>query len=455
MRLCSKNHRRPKTAASACNNNNNGSLFLALAVGKGFVVLTHALLLIVLSGELPCATPFSMGRSRIGTSGSYSNDDNFPTAVTENSASLLRVHRHPPNGSSSSTDPLSRLEASINNNNARVGTTEDEISSSSRDNDIDELLSTRATNPASKTENDGDELSSSPSSPLSDSFSSFSSRETPILAELLLLDDNKPDTPNGGSSLFPPIESFPAKTTTTTTISNIASSPWWRSERSSEILVAGLAVGAFSNILGDLLANYEWVQTLRYFWPLSLGLYYGLLWNHASTHDSNPLDAEEQRKAFYEEFGPDAANSGIYSNTNTNTNIAVVCGGVGGRPAPGVDDGPNLLTHAGLAPDCAVLLLAMSMGENYFSGSSNMSSNNIDDNDDESKNSDQKEVTNAPLMSSSTRATNSSSSNSTTIIGSMPLLLKIALWAELYTLGGSSVDEVFTAVQTALSSVAS
>mmetsp|Transcript_22519 Transcript_22519/g.47260 ORF Transcript_22519/g.47260 Transcript_22519/m.47260 type:complete len:98 (-) Transcript_22519:484-777(-) len=97
----------------------------------------------------------------------------------------------------------------------------------------------------------------------------------------------------------------------------------------------------------------------------------------------------------------------------------------------------------------------MSMGENYFSGSSNMSSNNIDDNDDESKNSDQKEVTNAPLMSSSTRATNSSSSNSTTIIGSMPLLLKIALWAELYTLGGSSVDEVFTAVQTALSSVAS
>lgn len=219
------------------------------------------------------------------------------------------------------------------------------------------------------------------------------------------------------------------------------------------------------------------MQTLRYFWPLSLGLYYGLLWNHASTHDSNPLDAEEQRKAFYEEFGPDAANSGIYSNTNTNTNIAVstvistpnpllqlgyvfggfglFVGGLADALLPVWMTGPNLLTHAGLAPDCAVLLLAMSMGENYFSGSSNMSSNNIDDNDDESKNSDQKEVTNAPLMSSSTRATNSSSSNSTTIIGSMPLLLKIALWAELYTLGGSSVDEVFTAVQTALSSVAS
>eukprot|EP00536_Pseudo-nitzschia_multiseries_P011999 jgi/Psemu1/326646/estExt_fgenesh1_pg.C_4370003 len=159
--------------------------------------------------------------------------------------------------------------------------------------------------------------------------------------------------------------------------------------RAEELVVTGLAATALAGILGDALANYEWIQTLRYFWPISLGAYYGLLWNHRLSADT---------EAFYDEFGTDAA-APVGNDKDDDRNVwlqlgyvfggfGLLVGGLADALLPVWMTGPNLVTHAGLAPDCAVMLLALS----------------------------------------------------------------VALWAELWKLGESSVDEVLSVFQTMVSS---
>jgi len=228
-------------------------------------------------------------------------------------------------------------------------------------------------------------------------FSSFSATETPLLADLLA----DPPEKNGE----PPMA--------------------WH-EQSSELVVSGLAVIALSGILGNLLSDYEWIQTLRYFWPLSLGVYYGMLWNHYNESD------DFESKASYEEFGPGAARSSA-SNKHPLLQLGYIVGGLGlfvGGLAdallPVYITGPNLLTNAGLAPDCAILLLTLSVGEHYGW------------------------IGGGRKVKTTTTRNEIVASTYTTLESRMPLLLKVVLWAELYKLGEGSIDEVVSTIQTAL-----
>eukprot|EP00533_Pseudo-nitzschia_delicatissima_P000148 CAMPEP_0116083644 /NCGR_PEP_ID=MMETSP0327-20121206/3384_1 /TAXON_ID=44447 /ORGANISM="Pseudo-nitzschia delicatissima, Strain B596" /LENGTH=342 /DNA_ID=CAMNT_0003574547 /DNA_START=168 /DNA_END=1196 /DNA_ORIENTATION=+ len=240
-------------------------------------------------------------------------------------------------------------------------------------------------------------------SPAIDSFSEFSKTKTPLLAELL----------KGEGEALPKQDSM---------------QPW--KGRSSEWALVGLATFALVGILGDLLTNYEWVQTLRYFWPLSLGVYYGMLWNLANEKDvalrRKTVEAFGLSAAFSPKDDQDDWKSMLYQMGYVLGGIGLFVGGLADAVLPVWMTGPNFITNAGLAPDCAVLLLVLGVIDEF----------NIFGNqevDDETK-----------LLASS------SSSDETTTGTS--LLLKITLWAELYKLGEGSLDEVFTNLQTLISS---
>jgi hypothetical protein len=284
-----------------------------------------------------------------------------------------------------------------------------------------------------------------------DSFNDFASNQTPLIAELLDLKKTGDDS----SSLAPPLEITPQLPSGTTDLREADDSsqltPW--TERSSELVVVALAIGALVGILGDLLSNYEWVRTLRYFWPLSLGIYYGLLWNQANDRDASLRDATAT------EFGPSAAFSPRTSSDDPKRlllQIGYVFGGfglfVGGLAdalLPVWQTGPNWITNAGLAPDCAVLLLALSVGEEYQL----FGSGDSDDDDENAVNNLPAEQTGSGgiesvLVSLSGRSTDADN----TVTTMTPLLIRIALWAELYKLGESSLDEILGNLQALLSS---
>eukprot|EP00537_Pseudo-nitzschia_pungens_P019110 CAMPEP_0172408634 /NCGR_PEP_ID=MMETSP1061-20121228/75953_1 /TAXON_ID=37318 /ORGANISM="Pseudo-nitzschia pungens, Strain cf. pungens" /LENGTH=410 /DNA_ID=CAMNT_0013144771 /DNA_START=2159 /DNA_END=3392 /DNA_ORIENTATION=- len=286
----------------------------------------------------------------------------------------------------------------------------------------------------------------------SESFSSFSSRETPILSQVLLRKkstDSK-SAVDSGSVILDAVDDYDYDSS-----SNLARCRPSQSDRTSEMVVTGLAVVALTGILGDLLSNYEWLQTLRYFWPLSLGIYYGGLWNQRLS---------EETEAFYEEYGTDAATVSKNDDRNVWLQIGYVFGGfgllVGGLAdalLPVWMTGPNLLTHAGLAPDCAFLLLALSVGENYGwirtnnntkKGGDNNNNNNSGDNPSGNTNSNELLESSFALETSVVANNNSTNNNA----NSLPLLVKVALWAELYKLGESSIDEVLSLLRDAISS---
>ena len=255
------------------------------------------------------------------------------------------------------------------------------------------------------------------------SFSEFASNQTPILANLLKSENERKESALSSSDLQKENKEL--------------SEPTLWQERSSEWAVVGLSTFALVGILGDLLSNYEWVQTLRYFWPLSLGVYYGLLLNQA-----NDRDALLRRKTM-EEFGPSSA----YSPSTTSDQdeikdlllqVGYVFGGfglfVGGLAdalLPVWMTGPNWITNAGLAPDCAILLLVLSIGDQY-----NLFRNNNDSNRDDG---------------SKQETGNLLSSESVVTTGMATLLVRITLWAELYKLGEGSLDEVVSNIQSLLS----
>ena len=264
-----------------------------------------------------------------------------------------------------------------------------------------------------------------------DGFATFASRRTPLLAEVLA---------RRNSGDHPP-DSLPAMTMMTGTPPPALEDPGEPQrpppprtmDRSPELIVVALATGSLAGILGDLLSNYEWVQTLRYFWPLSLGVYYGLLYNRAyDDADLARLSSARRRFGPSTAFTPRREDGGGERDEDDPAElllqagyifggIGLFVGGLADAVLPVWMTGPNWITNAGLAPDCAVLLLLLSAGETY-GGLGRRS------------------------------GTTSTMTTTTTPPGDMtPLLLRIALWAELYKLGESSLDEVVCGLQALLS----
>lgn len=286
---------------------------------------------------------------------------------------------------------------------------EDEVSASNP-----ETKATSSPIPVDRSSNDN-------STPSSTSFTEFASNRTPILADLLSSDNNGQSSSSSTPGLREENED--------------SSQPTLWQERSSEWTVVGLSTFALVGILGDLLSNYEWVQTLRYFWPLSLGVYYGLLLNTANDRDS------ALRRDTIEAFGPSSAFS---PNTTSDEGeikdlllqmgyvfggFGLFVGGLADALLPVWMTGPNWITNAGLAPDCAILLLVLSIGDQY-----NLFGNNRE-----------------YEPSQHTQQSFSSSRGSVTTTGMATLLVRITLWAELYKLGEGSLDEIFTNFQTLFS----
>lgn len=279
-----------------------------------------------------------------------------------------------------------------------------------------------------------------------DRFSVFASEQTPLLAELLATQtnngesDDKNERSGGDNSSLPSAPPRAGSAATTADNPGTEAPAFVYSslrQRSPEIAIVGLATVAVSGILGDLLSEYEWVQALRYFWPLSIGVYYGTLLNQAADGNSG---GNGRLARMRQEFGPDVAvnpdasadddcdgepssSSSSSSSSNPVLQLGYILGGAGlflGGLADAVlpvwMTGPNFLTHAGLAPDCAVLLLVLAVGEEYL-----VRGPRTNDNDN-------------------------------TITMTAPALMKIVLWAELFKLGEGSLEEVFGIFQTAISS---
>jgi hypothetical protein len=424
--------------------------------GAFFFTVLLAVGLVLVVWQPPHATAFSVGRT---------NQDDFPSTRTTLVA-LLASHKS--NGG--------------NNNPGRSAVSEMKRSESEGDEDKNNTDgATYKGFPAPKaTASVADVSASTTTTPgTADGFLGFAANQTPLLAELLALNKNDEQVDSAVLASTPTMV-HTTTVPTTTSISTVVSSrnddddnddndsavqmikPW--TERSSELIVVVLATCALVGILGDLLSNYEWVQDLRYFWPLSIGAYYGMLWNQAYTEkDVSLLTAART------EFGPsvaftptatdaDAASANPDSAADAPGSLllqvgyvfggfGLFFGGLADAVLPVWMTGPNWITNAGLAPDCAVLLLVLSVGEEYniFGPNNNK---NCNKNDKRGKNSTGSgDVGESLLVASSSNRPN----DNDTMSEMTSMLLRITLWAELYKLGESSLDEVFSNLQTLLS----
>ena len=113
--------------------------------------------------------------------------------------------------------------------------------------------------------------------------------------------------------------------------------------------------------------------------------------------------------------------------------IGLFVGGFADAFLPVWMTGPNFITNAGLAPDCAILLLLINIIEVVVF-------------------QQQQQQQQIIIMSiiPTTPSTLSSSSTPT----SLPLLLlRITLWAELYKLGESSIDEIISSTSSIFVSI--
>ena len=256
-------------------------------------------------------------------------------------------------------------------------------------------------------------------------FSVFAEKQTPLLAELLAQKNDETDS----LVMAPTSEATSASSQESTSQLTM---PWM--ERSSEIVVVALATIALVGFLGDLLSDYEFVQNLRYFWPLSLGVYYGLLLNQANPQDSALRTARRKEFGLTTAFSPTATKddpaSLLLQIGYVFGGFGLFVGGLADAVLPVWMTGPNWITNAGLAPDCAILLLGLSVGDEYnlFGTKGNEST-----------------------RGTSESLTNSTTATNDTMNGMTPLLLRITLWAELYKLGEGSLDEVFSNLKVLLS----
>lgn len=406
---------------------------------------TVAVVALVLVWQPPDATAFSIGRINV----------DLPSRTTT-VAFASRKAKGDNNPGRSVVSEMKRSESEGNeNNNNTDGTTsrspETKTSTSMASHVAD--VSAAVDTPSVITETDG--------------FSGFAANQTPLLAELLALNKDGNDSALLAS---PPSMDHTTVPTTITVVSrnveddydSVQIEPW--TERSSELIVVALATCSLVGIMGDILSNYEWVQNLRYFWPLSIGAYYGLLWNQAYNEKGVSLQTAVRR-----EFGPSVAFTPTAASGDAPGTLllqlgyvfggfGLFFGGLADAVLPVWMTGPNWITNAGLAPDCAVLLLVLSVGEEY-----NLFGNKNNNNDGDGgegiavKNvPDDKRGKNNPRSGDGESLLVASSSSRTDVNDAMavmtPLLLRITLWAELYKLGESSLEEVFGGLQTLLSS---
>jgi hypothetical protein len=259
----------------------------------------------------------------------------------------------------------------------------------------------------------------------------------------------------------------------------------------SEITITSLASYSLYGLLGTLLTQYEWVQTWRYLWPLFIGIYYcfdgGLAASAATLLSSDsmsgrilsriisslsPLQQEQQqqieeREVDEEEEENILINTGTTTTTTTITitdlllqvlkitcGIGLFVGGFADAFLPVWMTGPNFITNAGLAPDCAILLLLLNIIEMvvvvvvvYYN---NVNIKDYEYNDDGSSSSGNISQQQQQIMSIIPTSSTVSSSTPT----SLPLLLlRITLWAELYKLGESSIDEIISSTTSVFVSI--
>jgi hypothetical protein len=310
----------------------------------------------------------------------------------------------------------------------------------------------------------------------------FMSSNTPLLAETLLIEQKYNDE---YQSFISTSSTTIASTTIASTVAE-ATAPSTSSLTSSllsEIIITILASYSLYGLLGNLLTQYEWVQTWRYLWPLFIGIYYccfngsaPLLFSSSSmsssssslismskiassllsSSSSQQQEQEQQEQEQIEEQREEEEEEDILINTGSTTitdilqvlkiscGIGLFVGGMADAFLPVWMTGPNFITNAGLAPDCAVLLLLMSIIElvaYYYNVIKEYEYNN-DDDDRNNRNGNSSQQQQQQIMSIIPTSLAPSSLSSST---SLPLLLlRITLWAELYKLGESSIDEIIS-----------
>jgi hypothetical protein len=121
--------------------------------------------------------------------------------------------------------------------------------------------------------------------------------------------------------------------------------------------IALLSIGTFglTMLLGTLLANFEWMQSWRYLWPLVGGLYVVQAHQNLQSTDENDSGSKLRILPF-----------GIIESTWWNLGSAVfgvglIVGGAYDAFMPVWMTGPNLLTDAGIGHDSALALLGLSV----------------------------------------------------------------------------------------------
>jgi len=122
---------------------------------------------------------------------------------------------------------------------------------------------------------------------------------------------------------------------------------------------------ATADVLSDLLANFEWVQTWRYLWPFGIGIMYILL-NIQSLNVSNdfngsppPNDDDDNNFFVWIEEEEDVIRPFIGRTPMTKIFFflfgwALMIGGAYDIWMPVYETGPNIVTSAGIGQDAAV-----------------------------------------------------------------------------------------------------
>jgi hypothetical protein len=364
---------------------------------------------------------------------------------------------------------------SCNNNSRSVATAVNEYDHQRRDFIDDDVL------PIISDADNADNADNNATTAITNAADIFMSSKTPLLAETLLLVNQKYKNDKSSSTSYNDI-SQSSISTSSSSIASIASTVAEAEAESpllsllSEIIITSLASYSLYGLLGNLLTQYEWVQTWRYSWPLFIGIYY-CFDGAAATLLSSPISVsrilsrivsslsplqqqqQQQQQQQIEEREEEEEdiitnNTGTTTTTTTITDlllqvlkiacgIGLFVGGFADAFLPVWMTGPNFITNAGLAPDCAILLLLLNIievGVSYYG-------NIIDINDTSSSSSSSSSSGKISQQQQQIMSIIPTSATLSSTPTSLPLLLlRITLWAELYKLGESSIDEIISSI---------
>ena len=149
--------------------------------------------------------------------------------------------------------------------------------------------------------------------------------------------------------------------------------------RISTLTINLLATAGCVSLMNMALMEWEWLQTLRYAWPFALGglfLYQGLfaLWRLALYDDDDDDESSRQRStpplrlalSLLKPSNGSSSSTSLQSSwwlpvTVAVAGAALMVGGAADAWLPVYVTGPNLFTAAGLGPDAAAYLLAVTL----------------------------------------------------------------------------------------------